>query len=265
MRVGLALALLVAIAGAGPARAQHDAADVPAQAAEGCAMCHASHRAARGPYALKGGDVGPGWGRLASVALGGVSQSCLRCHETPEGRARQPEYGSQPTLPLQSGTYLGPDPADSHVLGRLDRSGAGSSAWRLAGARPDRRPATMSLLPPGDEGSALTCTTCHDPHRRDSSLPGAEEQRRLCGSCHDPASYETDDHAVLTCSDCHTLHGARETTLIAARSTEELCRSCHDPAVAVMRELPDRLPVSTAAEHLRSSGGSCGSCHAVHR
>lgn len=265
MRYGLAVALLSAAAMSRPALAQHDAAELPAQAAEGCALCHATHRAAPGPYSLKAGDVGPGWGRLAAVALGSVSQSCLRCHETPEVRARQPEYAQHAAFPIQGGRYLGSDPASGHVLGRVDPASIASPTWRVADARSDRRPTSMNLLPRGDDASVLTCTTCHDPHRRDTSLPPADQQHKLCGSCHDPASYEAEDHAVLSCSACHTIHGAHGTALISARSADELCRSCHDPAMTLLGEPPERLPAATTAGHVRSAAGSCRSCHAAHR
>jgi len=55
-----------------------------------------------------------------------------------------------------------------------------------------------------NSGDALTCTTCHDPHR---SLPAAESvayYRNKCLSCHTGARYATGHHPERQdCASCH--------------------------------------------------------------
>ena len=259
----LALLLVVpaGLAAWTPARAQHAeaAAAVVSPEASGCDMCHTPHvGGGASEYGLRVDDI-PVM-QTAPGGLGTVSRSCLRCHATPDLRARQPGFKGNARSAAAGGKYLQLNLADDHPLGRTDRSrwpqlDDGWADWNGSRAR-------SGLLPEAGAGaSSLECTTCHEPHSRTASSPDPRRQQLLCGSCHDPARYGAQSHSPLACSDCHQLHGGTETTLLAEPTADLLCVSCHSPGGSNRRSSGAVRPPQGHTEPPR---GSCNDCHIVH-
>lgn len=266
MRDALAVVLVAGLVAASPAAAQHQAAIAVALGEDDrCGVCHLPHGGAPGPYALKVDPAVPAWDQLGAPGLGTVSQSCLRCHVTDAVRTRQPEFAGRAVISAGSGTYLGPDPTNGHPLGQLSERVRREREWAWPDPRRSRLPPTrLNRTSPAQE-NFLECTSCHDPHRRDTALPRPEEQSLICGRCHELSRYSVERHASLACGDCHALHGGTGMALIAERTTEELCRSCHDPGAAVLRRQVVQPAPIVRPGHLRSPGGSCEDCHGTHR
>ncbi len=228
-------------------------------------MCHSTHRGGPGPFAL---EVGEEPGSLtgatgASVELGTISLSCLRCHLTQGQRTRQSvARGQSPTL--EGGKYLALDLSDDHPLGRIDQSDwPGLVAWRRD--RPFEPVPRLYRSPALAESESIECTTCHDPHSRTSAIPEPEEERVLCSGCHDPARYLLEGHTSLTCRNCHKLHGGNDVTLLAEPFTEVLCNSCHETGGPQLSARSGRPPFLSAPQgHREPPTQTCTSCHAVH-
>jgi predicted CXXCH cytochrome family protein len=250
-------------------------ADVPLPAAaEGCNLCHGAHDSGSGSrHMLRSGQtLSTG---VQAPGLDRVSGSCLRCHTSPAIRSSQPEFrGSAPGV--SGGAYLQMDLGDDHSLGIIDPGSVLAEPRLSASMRPGLGAASASLL---NDGGALRigCTTCHDPHDRNGSLPSLEDERFLCESCHDPARYAYDRHEELPCSSCHAVHAGHGRELFNRPTADEVCTGCHGPGATggapsfeAMASRRARLygavvpPVSPSG-HLTPPEGRCVDCHPVHR
>ncbi len=77
----------------------------------------------------------------------------------------------------------------------------------------------------------LECTSCHDPHSRESrSLLGGFQQQQ-CMSCHNdkggPFVFEHAASRVEGCTACHSPHGSPNRHMLTHQSVAELCYTCH--------------------------------------
>jgi DmsE family decaheme c-type cytochrome len=80
----------------------------------------------------------------------------------------------------------------------------------------------------------LECTSCHDPHARESrSLLGGFRQQQ-CMGCHNdkggPFVFEHAASRVDGCSACHSPHGSPNRYMLTHQRVGELCYSCHAEA-----------------------------------
>lgn len=77
----------------------------------------------------------------------------------------------------------------------------------------------------------LECTSCHDPHSRESrSLLGGFRQQQ-CASCHNdkggPFIFEHPASRVEGCTACHSPHGSPNRHMLTHQRAAELCYTCH--------------------------------------
>lgn len=265
----LALAALTVVS---PLRAQHPVRSLTPDLQDGCAICHGSHDGGAGAYSLKGGVDRSMWEQLTQAqapGLSGASQSCLRCHGTPEVRAREREFAGQAAAAIATGSYLGLDLLDDHPLGRIEDSEALSRFGRLPDPRSLPSPVRMGSWNVDGSGLHVECTTCHDPHRRDFGPLSAPELQTICGGCHDPATYALAGHASQPCTGCHAMHGGAEGSLLTEHNTDALCTECHSTASARGPIPPMDLHFTTGSRaSFRGSPGelsACSDCHTVHR
>ncbi len=266
------LLALTVLALANPVQAQHPVSPSAPDPTDGCGVCHGTHKGDAGVYALKGGVDRGMWEQLAQAqapGLSGISQSCLRCHGTPEFRAREPEFATRAPPAITTGTYLGLDLSDDHPLGRIESSQAFPRFGRLPDPRSVRSTRSMSIWGAGADGLHLECTTCHDPHRRDFGPLSAPELQTICGNCHNPATYSLAGHASQPCTGCHAMHGGAEGSLLTEHNTDALCTECHGAASAQGPTPPMDLHFTTGSRaSLRGSPGelsTCSDCHTVHQ
>ncbi len=265
------LLVLMALTVAGEATAQHPVSPTAPTLQDGCDICHGTHRADAGAYSLKGGAERGMWQQLTHAqapGLSGVSQSCLRCHGTPELRAREPEYSGRPAAAIGSGAYLGLDLSDDHRLGSIEDSEGLPRFGRTAAPRSVPGSLRIGRWIPEGEASHIECTTCHDPHRRDIGPLSSAELQVVCGNCHDPATYTLPGHADQPCTDCHRMHGGAETNLLAEHDTDALCTECHGaPAGGPAPPMDAHLTTGSRASFRSSPGelNTCTDCHIVHR
>lgn len=225
-----------------------------------CNMCHGAHTDGSAPYTLRTGEP-LGWTYSASSGTGPgpLSQSCLRCHSTPDGRARQRDVAASAPVLAPQARYLGSDLGDDHPLGRISSDWGRPGGASNSGA-PDRWNAELfDRNGPlgGPVAESLECTTCHDPHDRAGGTAEPERERALCGGCHDPLRYDLSGHTSAACSDCHRLHSGHQPSLLAEPSADVLCLSCHDPGGSRTRAAAPR-------GHIEPQSKSCISCHSVH-
>jgi len=224
-----------------------------------CDACHRSHPDRPGQYLLRTDEENRQavtWLSVDAPGAGAVTASCLRCHFDENLRRQQPDAARLATAP---GRYLGPDLADDHPLGS---------------ARPDRRQPLIQRPPPPGAGAAwvragtVECTACHDPHDPTMQPLPAAQQLERCGSCHAPEVAGLKGHAAVGCTACHAPHGARQAFLLRDATTEFLCNRCHGAAAAGAADwsrASSVRPLARAPEPSHGPGGSCESCHVIHR
>ena len=267
MRTPLLLVGFASFIATAPAFAQHFielSVSLP-DSQSGCALCHGTHASSAAPHLLKTGDD-VGWQMSnQSAGVSSISRSCLRCHTTPERRARQSEFALL-SGQLQTGRYLQLDLTDDHPMGRLDRIVQFPRAASLR--RPTRQRSGQGvILTKTAEASVLDCTSCHDAHRRTGGVTTAEQQR-ICGECHESGKYHVQDHATLACSDCHDLHGGGRGPLLAAQNEVVLCTACHDPLAASVgfqsRRPAPAIDLLRHGSKQRGMESPCMGCHEIH-
>lgn len=122
--------------------------------------------------------------------------------------------------------------------------------------------------PPGQ-----ACESCHGPGSehvdtleistiRSFKSLAPQASQGACLDCHAKEGthanrlFDTHTRRAVTCTQCHSIHGASESTHLLARPTHELCGSCH----ATERAAFER-PFS---HRLRQGAMTCVDCHAPH-
>jgi len=253
------VAIAALLGAAAPAHGQHGTGT--ASAADGaCASCHTSHTPEAGSYALRLDASGS----ARATRLSDVSQSCLRCHATPQDRARQADVLNLP-LAVAEGGYLGLDMSDDHAMGFVDPSRQLEEARGLTALSPGNRSANAWSGRSAMRAGSLKCTTCHNPHRPAELLPAPGAEEALCGSCHDEPSYLLLGHSSSTCSDCHRLHGGSDLHLLADSNADLVCRSCHGGGgFRQRRDSFGSAARSPEEAHASPRIGLCVECHSVH-
>lgn len=248
----------------------------PGARAAPCDMCHLPHTAGRRPdYVLRssdGGDELDSWLEVQAPGVGGATMTCLRCHWAQDVRVRQPDLRTAGTQSSRSGMataaargrYLGSDLSDDHPLGMVSARGPALSlpAW---GEEIRRTPARDRVRM---EGLVVECTTCHDPHDPHARAPQGTEQAAVCGACHTESTSVLGVHAVVSCTACHQLHGARQSALLHGFTVEESCTRCHGGASGAASAWYDEHTVGEpllTVSPSHNTGSRCSDCHIIHR
>ena len=110
---------------------------------------------------------------------------------------------------------------------------------------------------------ALTCTTCHDPHRKVAAAERAGFYRSKCLQCHQLTDCAQEDMghgtdpATADCATCHMVR-TRPADVVHATVTDHFIRRRHpDPDPAAPREeRPDRPAPSTVTPYFDDTSGS---------
>jgi predicted CXXCH cytochrome family protein len=194
--------------------------------------------------------------------LSPASGNCLECHSTPERRvARAVDPGRGP-LPIARGRFLGAGTQGNHPIGK-ERSTSGLRFDLRRGSGPGRATGPVSARERLVGDADVACSSCHVPHGSFADLAGSGDERTACLSCHDPEFYAFRGHFTPTCSDCHSLHGARGPSLLAERDPDVQCSACHDGsgASAMIRVEPG---LRGPSGHDDFQAGRCTDCHKIH-
>jgi len=77
----------------------------------------------------------------------------------------------------------------------------------------------------------IQCTSCHDPHERQSRMALGGFNHERCGRCHTdkggPYVFEHGSLRVEGCTACHSPHGSPNRHMLNFQAVAELCYSCH--------------------------------------
>jgi DmsE family decaheme c-type cytochrome len=80
-------------------------------------------------------------------------------------------------------------------------------------------------------GTAVECTSCHDPHLGSSRELESHLRREACIACHleyrGPYTYEHEGDERLACMSCHEAHGSGNRRMLTFPDSLSLCLSCH--------------------------------------
>jgi DmsE family decaheme c-type cytochrome len=157
-------------------------------------------------------------------------------------------------------------------LGCHDEESATFSAAAIFKSKHAHRGNARAPFGPG----GLQCEACHGPganhaakgskkkltinsFKKDSFLP-VEVRNQACLACHEGGTRSAwhagaHESAGLACSDCHTVHRARDAVL--AKSTEqEVCETCHTRQRAEFQK--------ASAHPVKSGRMGCSDCHNPH-
>lgn len=153
-----------------------------------------------------------------------------------------------------------------------------------------------------DEGSDISCATCHDPHNNERGrfLRISNEGSRLCAECHQMNNWELSTHGHpsdprfsdlenMSCGHCHDIHGLPAQEGLLKADEQSLCLSCHDGTkdgreeIASANDLEEVFekpfihPISWNSSSVRSEGFdawseglgadravNCSDCHDPH-
>jgi cytochrome b subunit of formate dehydrogenase/nitrate/TMAO reductase-like tetraheme cytochrome c subunit len=266
-----AAALVAAVVGVGPVRAQAPAPDPGA-----CAACHDSEAVVRAtvlPHSSSSTCLDChhlGATRDPAVAAARRLDACASCHE--------PEATTAVHGAAEGVTCLGCH--SIHGAQPLARSAESLSA-RCASCH--ETPHTLHADVPAGEGPL--CTSCHSLHEIDAPLSGpaqvavpvhgseAGEVAGTCASCHEgvhPSHPETGPNAV-SCTSCHELD-ATEPLILDESRLEGQCASCHEDDHATHLAVDEGAPGCTDCHAMaddpplaelsaRAMADRCGACH----
>jgi DmsE family decaheme c-type cytochrome len=78
---------------------------------------------------------------------------------------------------------------------------------------------------------AVSCVSCHDPHRADVGMHLGGFQQSQCRDCHadkdGPFVFEHAASRVEGCTACHAPHGSPNRHMLSHQETGALCYTCH--------------------------------------
>lgn len=256
---------------------------------EVCVFCHTPHnaeQAAPAPLwnrALSGATYTPYTSSsLDATGLGqpgGSSKLCLSCHDgtialgsvnvlsgsftdQDPATADIPLSGTGPggTMPEGEGALsgftrrLGTDLTNDHPISFTydDSLALADGELRSPGAEPhidNRIPGVRPLVPLEDD--QLQCSTCHDPHIRDTVEADIKFLRLQRFQTTEPISGFFDERNDIICLACHEKEG----WVGSAHANSIVANETYAPTAAGLREFPVNLPVWRAA---------CLNCHDAH-
>jgi len=178
-----------------------------------------------------------------------VPAGCSACHES-HGLARSPMLAA-PVDRTCLACHGSQADADEQVrLGHL-APGARPPLLGSTLALPAKHPATAEAYSRFDAG-AVTCTSCHSPHRRSSQLPGLAGAGLPKPSTRNPHKFEYE-----LCEECHGQAGPTTTSpLDVSRQFDPSNRSYH-PVHAPAAGVSPSVPPGLAGRQI-----SCTDCHA---
>lgn len=139
-------------------------------------------------------------------------QLCEQCHLSGEARALLPGQSwdaYDPRTPLEDYFRVYAFPLDKNVhpeLSATESFGIASHAER------------MKLSACATKSEVFTCTTCHDPHRPDTST----SYQKACLSCHQEGDHNSHHEAVTSCSKV-----TDSKTDQPLETSKTLCYQCH--------------------------------------
>lgn len=230
-----------------------------------CVFCHTPHKgqtvAPLWNHTLTTGQTYDIYGSTTLDALPdqptGKSILCLSCHDgtVALGALTNPPTGETIDLILQNPLdmaargYLGTDLTDDHPISFIYDTNLAINDGQLL---------DPSLISPLQlEGDKVECTTCHDPHEKDTQpfLRVTTLNGQLCTTCHNMTGWTLSSHATSTatwnnigvspwdnrraawqganvaensCLNCHTPHTAGTPIRLQKAAEENTCYSCHN-------------------------------------
>lgn len=178
-----------------------------------------------------------------------VPAACSACHEG-HGLARSPMLAASVdrTCLACHGSQ-----ADADEQVRLGRLAPGAQPPLLASTLtlPSRHPATEGAFSRFDS-AAVTCTSCHSPHRRSTQLPGLEREGLPKPSTRNPRKFEYE-----LCEECHGHAGPGTVSLLdVSRQFDPSNRSFHPVHAPAAARSPSVL------QELAGRQINCTDCHA---
>ena len=269
----LAICLIFTLASAG--RSQHAESAMFGTGDGGCDLCHRLHVQDGGEpvsefmlLIARDLDVFDTRTTRPSLAVGS-SRSCLRCHSSQAGRENAMRSGRNMLLPPgEQESFIGPDLADDHPIGRSGRSESLGVTPDLDPDAANRQALTAIVAYSEASDGVVSCTSCHDPHQRvgQPGIASSGEWADLCADCHPTSAYAFGAHETVDCSGCHQMHGgAVAASLVNAFDTELLCRSCHDSSGAISDAITGGFEsIAGMSGHDRPPGDDCLVCHPAH-
>ena len=177
-----------------------------------------------------------------------VPAGCKACHES-HGLARSPLLAAPVDRTCLACHGSQADTDEQVRLGRL-APGARPPLLGSTLALPSRHPSTAEAYSRFDSG-AVTCTSCHSPHRRSTQLPGLARAGLPKPSPRNPRKLEYE-----LCEECHGHAGPSTTSLLdVSRQFDPSNRSFHPVHAPAAGRSPSVL------EGLARRQINCTDCH----
>ncbi|MDX1996682.1 MAG: cytochrome c3 family protein [Thermoanaerobaculia bacterium] len=249
-----------------------------------CATCHEAEavQLGKGPHAILDREAWHPEGLAAS--------SCLACHGDPKahvesgGEAAIFAFSKADAASRKNETCLGCHGDDHagfanspHAAAALDCSSCHSIHGEKTGPAMLKVPANLpsDLAKAGTTSAScsechatqfhdfqfnerhrlqegiLECSSCHNPHEKQTRLDLGGTKNLLCTTCHtDKAGPFVFEHASVKtegCVACHTPHGSVNRHMLKTQRVAELCLTCH----ATVPSFHSRFTLDT----------NCNNCH----
>lgn len=197
------------------------------EAAPACSDCHrnAAGHPRRGPDALPDTMM-----RFDAEPVNARAAVCLDCHEAVHHGPGQ-DLHRQAGIACDGchGVHASSAPESATLPAGFDRL---DSASALCG---DCHQAVFAEFAFNErhrlaEG-AVSCVSCHDPHKAERPSLLSHRNEETCGRCHEsktgPFVFEHAASRVDGCVSCHEPHGSANRHLLTHQREGELCYSCH--------------------------------------
>jgi DmsE family decaheme c-type cytochrome len=182
-------------------------AGMDAAASAACVECHDAE------------DL-PDWSRSAhAVTTDPRTPTCVTCHGPSPGHVKK-EAGKAQAKPDRMFTKASPTPV------------AERNAACLTCHQKDARRALWGGSQ--HETADLACSSCHKIHTNQDKALVKTLQPDLCTTCHKEQrtqmarpSHHPVPEGIMTCSDCHNVHGSAGPKLVKRDSVNDTCFTCH--------------------------------------